>query len=99
MNAETATWVFGVALVPLLGWCIHITWHLQRCRDGVARLLNMHEHPEDYGFGTSRQTKVIEENTRAMRSLEHYIRWSLEKEHGMAPPPPPVYSSHDLGTP
>jgi len=97
MNAETALWVWGVALVPLISWCMWMTWHVVRCREGIAKLVHIHEHPDDYGFGTSRQTRIIEENTQAMKSLAHYIRWALEREHGTPPPPPPF--GHDQEMP
>jgi len=32
--------------------------------------------------------KLIENNTRAMRELVHYVKWSIEHVTGQIPPPP-----------
>jgi hypothetical protein len=80
--------------VPGLAWAIHMSWALNKikdsekeCEEKLDKLLEMHYNPDNYGFGTDRQTKVIEDNTRAMNSLTYYIKWLAEKQLGEAPPP------------
>lgn len=52
------------------------------------KLLSMHEHPEDTGFGTVGHRAAFEENTRAVRQLAHYLRWFIKSQTGEDPPPP-----------
>ena len=62
-------------------------------------LINMHKHAVEYGFGTVslraaqeqaslRTDRLIEDNTRAMKALTHYIVWFIKKTSGESPPPP-----------
>ena len=37
-------WVFGIGLLPFLGWSIYVTWSLRT-------LVEMHNHPDRYNFG------------------------------------------------
>jgi hypothetical protein len=53
----------------------------------INKLLDMHEHPENTGFGTTGLADVMVENTRALKALVHYIKW-LETKNGKGPPPP-----------
>lgn len=74
--------------IPLLSWGIWISWNVAKIMFRVTRLLDMHEHADDYGFGTERTNKLIEDNTKAMNALVHYITWSIEHTTGQKPPPP-----------
>jgi len=87
MSMEVLLWICGATVIPLIGWGVHITWSLFEIRSITKELLDMHKRPDDYGFGTDKQTKVIEDNTRAMESLTHYIKWLAVKQ-GETPPPP-----------
>lgn len=64
-----------------------------------VELLNMHKNADEFGFGTvglkaaqdkasSRTDRLIEDNTRAMHALTHYIVWFIKETSGKAPPPP-----------
>ena len=37
---------------------------------------------------STRTNQLIEDNTRAMHALTHYIRWFIENQSGEQPPPP-----------
>ena len=87
MDQTTALWVLGVILVPSVSWAIRITFLITRIKDDMAKLLYMHENPENTGFGTVGFTHVIEENTKAIKALTHYVVW-LAKQTGSTPPPP-----------
>lgn len=69
------------------------------CLGCHAEMLKMHRNADEYGFGTvalrarlERDQEVfkrlIEDNTRAMREVAHYIRWWIESQTGKTPPPP-----------
>lgn len=72
------------------------------CMNCHNEMLKMHHNPDEYGFGTislratherdqNRLEKLIDDNTRALREVAHYIRWSIENTTGKkAPPPMPV---------
>ena len=53
----------------------------------LTRLVQMHEHPENTGFGTVGMTEVIKANTTAIRELSHYVQWQTEQTSGKKPPP------------
>lgn len=52
------------------------------------KLIHMHENPDDFGFGTKRTNQIIEDNTRAMTALTHYIQWLIKDKSGHDAPPP-----------
>ncbi len=51
------------------------------------KLLEMHENPEKTGFGTVGLADVISENSRCIKALTHYIKWSVQEQTGKVPPP------------
>jgi len=73
--------------------------HLRALRD----LETMHEHADDYGFGTKATNEQlkglieafresVEENRRISDSLYrlvHYIKFDIKGRTGQEPPPPP----------
>jgi len=88
VSVETALWVLGGAVAPLIGWGCWVTIILTRMARESAQLLRMHERPDDFGFGTARTNRIIEDNTRAMTALTHYIKWLAKDQTGDTPPPP-----------
>lgn len=78
ISVDTLLWIIGAGMIPVLGWGIHITWILQKTREDTKELTE----------GLPKQTKVIEDNTRAMKSLTHYIQWLGRQQTGIKPPPP-----------
>ncbi len=46
----------------------------------------MHRSPDEFGFGSGTTNHNIEENTRALKALIHYIKWMAEKQTGEKPP-------------
>lgn len=71
--------------------------------DALETLHTMHQHPDDYGFGT-KATNIhltnllvsIQESTEESRrvgdslhDLIHYIMFDIKSRTGKAPPPPP----------
>lgn len=87
MSPDIAMWVLGVGTLPVIGFCVHVFIVLRQVGIDTRRLIHMHEHADEYGFGTGKTNVVIEDNTRAMRQLVHYIRWMAEKQTGERPPP------------
>ena len=87
MTLEIFLWAMGVASVPALTFAFHVYSSLKTIKKDVDKLLEMHYNPDAYGFGTENQTKVIADNTRAMNSLTHYIKWLAQQQTGQVPPP------------
>ncbi len=98
-SPATIFWICGILIVPTVGWCFTIFYMLLCLRRDSTRLLHMHEHADEFGFGTvglraqhdverSEMKRLIQDNTRAMREVAHYFRWMIEKQTGEKPPPP-----------
>jgi len=101
VTPEIALYFLGALLVPVAGWGIKVNMilaSLSRQNTDVSRkcdkLINMHENPDDYGFGTTRTNQIIEDNTRAMTALTHYIQWLVKEQTGHDAPPPIEGISH-----
>ena len=88
MTPDVALWIAGAVASPALGWAIHLTILMTKQREDVRTLLEMHRKPDEYGFGTDRTNRIIEDNTRAMEALTHYIQWLINEQTGSPPPPP-----------
>lgn len=87
MTLEILLWILGVAALPLFIWGIKATITQRETNQILKKLMDMHEHPENTGFGTIGLRGVVEDNTRALKGLTHYIKW-LETKNGKGPPPP-----------
>ncbi len=74
--------------IPVVSWAIWLSWTVSRTASRLVRLEEIYDNPEDHGFGTSRTNQLIEDNTRAMQALTHYIRWFIQHQTGEQPPPP-----------
>ncbi len=73
-----------MTIVPSAFWIKHKLNEIHRL---AVRDEYMHENPEKFGFGTSGFRPVIEENTRAIRELSHFIQWAVEEQTGNKAPP------------
>lgn len=89
MTEETARWLIGVVVVPGLAWATAVIWLLRDIKKGTDKLLEMHENPDKYGFGSNHMTDVLEHLNITMGSMVHYLRWIAEQSTGKPPPPPP----------
>ena len=88
MTIEIALWVATVLLVPAIVWAIHLTQAVMKAKKDANLLVKMHREPDKFGFGTGATDKSLEENTRAVRSLTHYLKWFIAHQTGSNPPPP-----------
>ena len=87
MTVEIALWLIGVGTVPVLLLLLRI-WSL------CSKLLDMHETPDQYGFGTIGVSKVITENTTAFNrmadtldDMDIVLRWLAKSIKDGEPPP------------
>lgn len=87
LTPEIALWIFGISALPLLGWGIKITTTINSTSRDIQRIKSIVENPEDNGFGNHQTNKIIEDNTRVMRALIHYIKWLVKHQTGEDPPP------------
>ncbi len=87
MTLEVLLYLVGALALPAVVLAVQSYIARRDMRQKIDKLLYMHEHPENTGFGTSRLAAVLKDNTRALRALVHYIKW-LETKNGKGPPPP-----------
>jgi hypothetical protein len=71
--------------------------------ESMDKLVTMHEHADDFGFGTRNTnnqlkalltaiSQAVEESRRTGESLHkliHYITFEIRERTGKSPPPPP----------
>ncbi len=88
MTLEILLYIIGAGLIPVIVWAIHSYITQRDIQTKVGKLLEMHENPDVYGFGTVGMKALIEENTRALKALTHYIKWLEVRKTGEEPPPP-----------
>lgn len=99
MSTEVALWIAGTATAPAIGFFVFIYLSIVRNdrdhRDAAKENERKHQeimeilrNPEDHGLGTTHTNKAIENSTRAMNALVHYIKWLAAKSPGGDPPPP-----------
>ena len=88
MTVEVALWLLGASVISLLGTGIKMWLMLRECHVMTKKLLEMHENPDNTGFGTSGLASIIMDNTRAIKALIHYVKWTAERQFGETPPPP-----------
>ncbi len=61
---------------------------LTKILDGNKKLIEMHENPDKYGFGTGDLQNEFEANTRALKQLIHYTKYLAEVQSSKPVPPP-----------
>ena len=81
MTAEIGLWVLGVAAIPLLVWCIGVSWFLKEIRLDTKRIMVTQETVRE-------KLSEVKENTLAIKELTHYLKWFTEQQTGQEPPPP-----------
>lgn len=86
-SQEVLLWVMGATIVPLIGWAVFMSNLACQTRKDCSKLVEMHEKPDDYGFGTIKTSQQLLDNTRAVAQLTHYIKWFAEKSTGEKAPP------------
>jgi len=87
MDSKIALWIVGAIALPILGWGIRITWLVGSTHKKTEKLVEMHLEPDRYGFGTIKSNKQLEDNTRAVKQLTHYMKWLVTEQTGKTPPP------------
>jgi len=93
MDSETVKWISGLIIVNVTAWSIAmgmIKTLLSRAKhteDKTDEMIHMHNHADDYGFGTVQLKKAMEANARHGRELVYYMRWFVEESTGQKPPP------------
>ena len=86
-------------LVPVMAWCIWLSTGLTTLKRESHRLIWMHENADEAGFGTvqlraqheaerAEMKAMMENNTRAMREIAHYVKYAIEETTGKPAPPP-----------
>ncbi len=83
---------------PIARWFLRLGAMVAKAQREVSKMLAMHEHADDFGFGTEETNQLImanremvktmtADNRRGMKELVHYIKWFVEVQTGEKPPP------------
>lgn len=86
-------WGAGLLLPAAIAWAIRCHWLISENQTALKRLLWMHNNADQTGFGTVGFREAIDNNTRVMRELVHYMKW-MARQSGHDDPPPFV-GGHD----
>jgi len=84
-DISTFLWVAGVLLLPAVGWAVTNHISMKSLHSKIDRLTNMQEARD---ADSASFKAVIQDNTRALKALTHYIRWAETQRTGQEPPPP-----------
>ena len=97
---QPGVWIpFAVLIIISVGWAITVTSMMRVTKKDCTRLLWLLEHPHKAGCGTDalreiqakaawRTDQLIADNTRAVKTLPHYIFKFIKAPRGKTPPPP-----------
>ncbi len=88
MTVQTALWVFGLSVIPVIGFCFWLYVTMRDIKADTQDLMVMHQNPDAHGFGTNQLEKVIGNLATATNAMAHYTKWMAEKLTGETPPPP-----------
>lgn len=88
MTLEIALWVFAVLVPAGIAWAIAVTTMLSKIHTHTKDLVEKHNDPAKHGLGPGEYADVVKENTRALRSHTHYLKWFIKEQIGQSPPPP-----------
>lgn len=88
MNESTLYWLVGVMVPASVAYAIKVHLMIAKNNEDTASIRAILSNPEKHGFGTRNTERIIEDNTRAMKALTHYIQWLAESQSGTSPPPP-----------
>ena len=78
MDLQTFLYIVGAGMVPVIGFFIRSHMVHNEMHHKIDRILD----------NTIGMSSVIEDNTRALKALTHYIKWLEVKNGGQIPPPP-----------
>ena len=113
-----AAGVIAIALVGLLARIEQLHSHIAKALDRQSKLLEkidnletMHEHPDDYDFGTSDTNKMVmaiganceavcrrhSQVLHAIERLAQLISYDIEQRTGKRPPPMPLKPEDQQG--
>jgi hypothetical protein len=87
-----------------MGAVLGIGGRMKSVQEDTQSVKTMHEHPDDYGFGSKETNKMLkglmeacstncQEASRVWRSLDtlaYYIKYDVETRTGKKIPPPPL---------
>ncbi len=106
-HVDFLMWASGVCVLTLVGVAIRLENLASRVRnvqETVTDQKTMHEHADDYGFGTKETNEMLkgllastrssakesDKVYRALTAMIHYITYDIKQRTGQTPPPPPV---------
>ncbi len=72
ITTTIALYIFGVSLVPAIGFCIWVATMLSAIR---------REHSTEV-------KALMKDVVRAVNTMTYYVKWAIENNSGQAPPPP-----------
>lgn len=93
-------WLPGVAVILVcIGWASTMTYLITGVARETRKLVHMHEHADEYGFGTiavrelmrterERVDLMMKDHNRTQKMLVYYIKWWIKEISGKEPPPP-----------
>lgn len=102
---QMLSWAAGILALAVVGIAARIEAMAKIARDIQVKITDcktMHEHPDDYGFGSKETNEMMrglviateassresEKVFRALTTMIHYITYDIKQRTGKTPPPP-----------
>jgi hypothetical protein len=107
VHGDFIAWAAGICVLTIIGIAIRLENLASRVKDVQQRVIDtktMHEHADDYGFGTKETNEMLQglltstrtsakesdKVYRALTAMIHYITYDIKQRTGHSPPPPPI---------
>ena len=88
MDLNIFLWLVGIGVLPAVGFGVFMVNAVKEMKIDIKKLLEMHEHADQYGFGTVGLTKVMNRLADATEDMVHYSKWLAQHLTGEEPAPP-----------
>lgn len=84
MTNDIFLWIFGAALITLIGWGITITNTLNKVRDMSQTIID-----NQLKFDTliEEHKKATDKQNELLKTGIHYFKWWIKTQKGEEPPP------------
>ncbi len=87
ISTDTMMNILVMCVLPVMASQVAILWIVRDIKKTSEKLLEMHQNPENTGFGTRLQDTILLEIRDCLRDLIHYTTQEITSRTGKTPRP------------